>query len=172
MNLYNKKHKLVSRKLLNDLYKLPYIYAYNKNCIEEIFSKHPNQYIEFRNYFEIFWKKFFSDGTLDYTKIDKEYRSNSYIENYNKRIKLKLSEYLFGKSKTKISWPLLNYFIKEEEHDYRTDNINIESSLEIKNTNYHKEIENEYKDIQHSFDKEEQQNNTTYRKWLKYYRSS
>ena len=29
MNLYNKKHKLVSRKLLNDLYKLPYIYAYN-----------------------------------------------------------------------------------------------------------------------------------------------
>ena len=125
MNLYNKKHKLVSLKLLNDQYKISYIYAYNKNCIEEIFSKYPNQYIEFRDYFEKFQKKFFSDGTLDYTKIDKEYRSNSYIENYNKRIKLKLSEYLFGKSKTKISLPLFNHFIREEEHDYRTDNINI-----------------------------------------------
>ena len=72
---------------------------------------------------------------LDYMKIKKEYLFNSYIENYNKRIKLKLSEYLFGKSKTKISWPLFNYFIGEEEHDYRTDNINIESSLEIKISN-------------------------------------
>ena len=61
-------------------------------------------------------EKIFSDRTLDYTKIDKEYRLNSYIENYNKRIKLKLSEYLYGKSITKISWPLFNYFIKEEEH--------------------------------------------------------
>ena len=56
MNFYNKKHKLVSRKLLNDLYKLPYIYAYNKNCIEEIFSKYPNKYIEFRNIFENFFQ--------------------------------------------------------------------------------------------------------------------
>ena len=117
-------------------------------------------------------EKIFSDGTLDYTKIDKEYRSNSYIENYNKRIKLKLSEYLFGKSKTKIFLPLFNYFVKDEEHDYRTDNINIESYLEIKNTNYHKEIENEYKDIQHTLVKEEQENNNICRKWLKYYRNS
>ena len=58
--------------------------------------------------------KNFFDGTLDYTKIDKEYHSNSYIENYNKRMILKLSEYLFGKSKNKISWSLFNYFIKEE----------------------------------------------------------
>ena len=27
--------------------------------------------------------KNFFDGTLDYTKIDKEYRANGYIENYN-----------------------------------------------------------------------------------------
>ena len=91
---------------------------------------------------------------LDYTKIKKEYRSNSYIENYNKRIKLKLSEYLFGKSKTKISWPLFNYFIKEEEHDYRTDNINIESSLEIKSSNNQENKENDkYKSL--SNEKEE-----------------
>ena len=83
-------------------------------------------------------EKIFFRRNVDYTKIKKEYRSNSYIENYNKRIKLKLSEYLFGKSKTKISWPLFNYFIKEEEHDYRIDNINIESSLEIKSSNNQK----------------------------------
>ena len=71
MNLYNKKTKLVSRNLLNDLYKLPYIYAFNKNSIDDIFSQYPNQYVEFRNYFEKYWKKFFLDGTLDYSKIKK-----------------------------------------------------------------------------------------------------
>ena len=108
---------------------------------------------------------------LDYTKIKKEYRSNSYIENYNKRIKLKLSEYLFGKSKTKISWPLFNYFIKEEEHDYRTDNINIESSLEIKISNNQENEEND-KYISLSNEKEEVQENSINRKWLKYYKNS
>ena len=103
MNLVSKKNKLVSRNLLKDLYKLPYIYAFNKKCIENLFSKYPIQCIEFRHYFEKYWKKFFLEGMLDYTKIKKECLSNSYIENYNKRIKLKLSEYLFGKSKTKIS---------------------------------------------------------------------
>ena len=136
------------------------------NCINYLISMHiikivlknysPNILINILNLGTILknYGNNFFDGTLNYTKTDKEYHSNSYIENYNKRIKLKLSEYLFGKSKTKISSPLFNYFIKEKEHNYRTDNINNEPS-EIKNTNYHKEIENEYKDIQHSFDKEE-----------------
>ena len=83
----NKKNKKVSRNLLKDLYKLPYIYAFNKKCIENLFSKYPNEYIEFRHYFEKYWKKIFLEGMLDYTKIKKEYRSNSYIENYNKHIK-------------------------------------------------------------------------------------
>ena len=43
MNLYNKNNKLVNRNLLNDLYKFPYIYAFNKNCVTELFSKLPNQ---------------------------------------------------------------------------------------------------------------------------------
>ena len=59
MNLFSKKNKLVSRNLLKDLYKLPYIYAFNKKCIENLFSNYPNQYIEYRNYFEKYWKKFF-----------------------------------------------------------------------------------------------------------------
>ena len=35
MNLYNKKNRLVSRKLLNDLSKLPHTHAFNENCIED-----------------------------------------------------------------------------------------------------------------------------------------
>ena len=59
MNLFSKKNKSVSRNLLKDLYKLPYIYAFNKSCIENLFSKYPNQYIEFRHYFEKYLKKYF-----------------------------------------------------------------------------------------------------------------
>ena len=94
-------------------------------------------------------EKIFFGRNVRLFKNKKEYRSNSCVENYNKKyIKLKLSEYLFGKSKTKISWPLFNYFIKEEEHDYRTDNINIESSLEIKISNNQENKENDkYKSL-------------------------
>ena len=55
---------------------------------------------------------------LDYSNIRMEYKSNSYIENYNKRLKLKLSNYLYGKKKTQITWPIFNYIIKEEEEEY------------------------------------------------------
>ena len=69
---------------------------------------------------------------LDYTNLDKFQRSNSYFENYNRRIKLKLSKYLYGKSKCKISWPLFLYFIKNEEKDVKNDNYNLENKVEIK----------------------------------------
>jgi len=67
---------------LNGLNKLPYIYAFNNKSIENLFSKYPSQYIEFRHYFEKYWKKFFAEGMLDFTKIQKEYRSNSYCSTW------------------------------------------------------------------------------------------
>ena len=54
---------------------------------------------------------------LNYHLLSKEQRSNSYIENYNRKIKLKLSKYLYRMNKCKISWPLFLYFIKQEEED-------------------------------------------------------
>ena len=69
---------------------------------------------------------------LNYHLLSKEQRCNSYIENYNRRIKLKLSKYLYGKNKCKISWPLFLYFIKQEEQDYRTDIYNKEKELTVK----------------------------------------
>ena len=72
---------------------------------------------------------------LNYSYLPKKFRSNSYIENYNRRIKLKLSKYLFGKSKTKISWALFIFFIRNEEEEYRLENIKFDNSIEIKNIN-------------------------------------
>ena len=69
---------------------------------------------------------------LNYYLLSKEQRSNSYIENYNRRIKLKLSIYLLWHNKCKISWPLFLYFIKSEENDYRKDIYNKEKELKIK----------------------------------------
>lgn len=34
---------------------------------------------------------------------------------------MKLSEYLYGKNKCKISWPLFRFLIINEENDYRTE---------------------------------------------------
>ena len=69
---------------------------------------------------------------LNYIYLSKEQRSNSYIENYNRRIKLKLSKYLYGKNLWKISWPLFLYFIKNEEEEYRLKIFNLETELIIK----------------------------------------
>ena len=95
--------------------------------------------------------------------INKKYSSKGYIENYNRRIKLKLSKYLYGKSKTKISWPLFNYFIIQEEEDFRKEYRLIENSTEVQ------ENENNLSD---SNDKEKfvgdnSENILKNRKWLK-----
>ena len=69
---------------------------------------------------------------LDYSIITKSQRSNSYIENYNRRIKLKLSKFLFGKNKTKISWPLFIYFITNEEDENKKEIFKLDNSVHIK----------------------------------------
>ena len=66
---------------------------------------------------------------LDYSNITKNQRSNSYIENYNRRIKLKLSKFLYGKNKCKISWLLFLYFIKNEENDVKENNYKLENEV-------------------------------------------
>ena len=89
----------------------------------------------FLNEYIAYYKKqrfrFFENGMLDYTNITKSQLSNSYIENYNRRIKLNLSKYLYGKSKCKISWPLFLYFIKTEEKEAEEKNYKMENDVEI-----------------------------------------
>ena len=103
--------------------------------MEAFCNKYREIYPEFIAYFETQWARYFKIGILNYNYLKKAYRSNSYIENYNRRIKLKLSKYLFGKSKSKISWPLFIHFIRSEEEEYRLENINYDNSIEIKIAN-------------------------------------
>ena len=66
---------------------------------------------------------------LNYVYLSKEQRCNSYIENYNRIIKEKLSNFLYGKNKCRISWPLLLYFIINEENEYKNNIIKNENEV-------------------------------------------
>ena len=79
-----------------------------------------------------------------------------------------MSKFLYGKSKVKISWPLFLYFIRNEEEDYRKENIKFENSIEIKinlksNEDNNKESEQQMPLIN---------NILSSRKWLKFNRFS
>ena len=73
-----------------------------------IFSK-------FKDYFIKVWNKYFIDGTLNYIFLKKIQRSNSYLENYNKRIMHLIEPFLSEKGRTIIPWPLLLIFIKKKK---------------------------------------------------------
>ena len=124
-----------TKSLLEDLYILPFTYYKDEsifNKIKEKYLKISKEYIDFLNYYNTQWIPYFKNGMLNYHYLIKEQRSNSYIENYNRRIKLKLSKYLYGKNHCKISWPLFLYFIKQEEEEYRTETFNNENELLFK----------------------------------------
>ena len=87
--------------------------------------KENGYFCDYISYYKKQWFKYFENGILDYSNISKSQRSNSYIENYNGDINLKLSKYLYGKSKCKTSWPLFLYFIKNEEKDLKEDNYRL-----------------------------------------------
>ena len=151
--------------LLNDIFMLPFSFKTDEYTNADSFcNKYEKLFPEFINYFKRQWLSYFKNGFLNYSYLKKDFRSNSYIENYNRRIKLKLSKYLYGKSKVKISWPLFFYFIRSEEEEYRNDNINYENSLEfkynIKNVNSEK-----YKINKKNINKIKETNK---RKWLSF----
>ena len=148
VNIYKnaKKYKLNNDNILNDLYLLPYKLINDIEIFEKFKSKYNNKkYIEFMDYINSQWGKYFRNGMLNYSNTTKNIRSNSYIENYNRRIKLKLSNYLYGKNKCLISWPLFLYFIINEEKEYRLNIYNNETSLEQKYNDFNniKDFKNE-----------------------------
>ena len=86
---------------------MEYVYT----TIDNLKKKYP-AFLGFFAYYEANWYKYLKDTSLDYTKITKLQRSNSYIENYNKIIKS-----ILGKN-SKLSWPKFITFIKEQENIY------------------------------------------------------
>lgn len=89
---------------LKDLAKIPFLYNANNNLVEVIKKEYINLYNNnedikklinnFFNYFNETWDLFFKNKMLDYNGLKKFQRSNSFIENYNKRIKEKLGKYI------------------------------------------------------------------------------
>ena len=129
ISLLNKEEENCTDIVLKEFYKIPFIINNLEieinDHIDNIFDKakikddHKDKFIEFKNYYITTWGKFLKNGILNYIYLIKEQRSNSYLENYNRLIKQKLSTFLYGRNKCKISWPLFLYFIINEENEYR-----------------------------------------------------
>ena len=127
IGLFKKNISNISQDLLKELGSIPFNVHNNNNIINEIFDKYSYKYSDkddnikyenFKSYFIKTWNKYFINGSLNYIYLNKKQRSNSYLENYNKRIKQILGLFLSEKGKTVIPWPLLLTFIKNEEHYY------------------------------------------------------
>ena len=126
----------------------------NKNNINNKINNKPitnenNNYIKFYNYYKHQWYKYLRNGYLNYTKINRIFFSNSYLENFNRIIKMKISKYLYGNLKTKISWPLFIEFICNEEEEYRLKTYKEENKIIKKSKISNQIIHNKFiKDIE------------------------
>ena len=132
LGLLSKSESEGVKDLLKEFYLAPFSYYKDKNKINSIcerYSENNEKFSKFIDYFKNQWFRFYENGMLDYSLIKKSQRSNSYIENYNRKIKLKLSKYLFGKNKCKITWPLFHLFIREEESETKKEIFNLENQL-------------------------------------------
>ena len=97
-----------------------------------------NKFIIFHDYFQ---KKCVEclGGMLKHNLLGKYVRSNSHIQYYNKIIKLKLSNYLYGKNHCKISWLLFIYFMKNKKEAYRLPYPYLENDI-IQNKNFSMDV--------------------------------
>ena len=134
--LLNKDYKDNTLTMLKQLYKLPFNYINYKKLYQKskkIYTEICDTYVNYYEYFEKQWIPFFENNKLNYSYLNRDERSNSYIENYKRVIKLKLSKYLYGKNHCKISWPLFMHFIKnEEEEEYRILYTDLDKDIIIK----------------------------------------
>ena len=135
MKLFSTGLKELTKEFLHELYKAPFLIIKDKNFINSICEKYmekEGRFKEYIYYYKTQWTRFFNNGMLNYSDLSKYERFNSYIENYNRRIKLKLSKFLYGKNRCKISWPLFIYFIKNEERENQIEYHELENKLEEK----------------------------------------
>ena len=110
--LYKKSSKLDSDIILETLGKIPFIYKGDIKKVslecDNLIKEFPNYDNFINNYFIRNKKKYFEDGSLDYSNVPKDCRSNSFLENYNGFIKNKLGKYRI------VNWVNFMNFLKEE----------------------------------------------------------
>ena len=135
--LYKKVSKLDSDNLLDALGRIPFIYKGDMKIFESECKKLSNEfpkYVNFiNNYFITNKRKYFEDGSLDYSKVPKDCRSNSFLENYNGFIKNKLGKYRI------INWVNFMNFLKEESQRSITKLYNATSS-NLKNKDFKEQL--------------------------------
>ena len=137
MGLCKKQYIEVTRIIINKLGELPLIYEGDidivTNIIDELKSHYPTHY----SFLDSFYEeniKYFINNSLYYSKYPKLVRSNSILENYNKRIK----EYL-GKKKEVNFINFLSFIKKEDEFYFKEFNLKSRNYGEIlKFKNIHK----------------------------------
>ena len=98
MDENERNNKDITNKMKNfliDILMIPFKIQNNNNIVNEIFNKYKEVYYEkFKKYFFSQWVKYINNGILNYSFLKKEQRSNSYIENYNRRIKSELCKFI------------------------------------------------------------------------------
>ena len=153
--LFTKINEVITDNLIKDLSIIPYKYYINNNIINSIFENYECKYNDdtikynfnkFKNYFMKNWEYHFKNGILNYKNINRLQRTNSYIENYNKRIREILGPYVYKIGISVIPWPLFLSFIIYEENFYRNKLVDLDSKdlpievYDINNDNHEENI--------------------------------
>ena len=95
-NIIKKENAKDGETFLKDLLSIPFKIQNNEYIIDEIFKKYINNpdVKNFKTYFYKQWENLIKSGILNYAYASVEQRSNSFIENYNRRIKSELCKYI------------------------------------------------------------------------------
>ena len=80
---------------MKDILSIQFKIQNNENIIDDIFKKYDkdSNINSFKNYFYKQWENIIKSGILNYAYASVQQRSNSFIENYNRRIKTELCKY-------------------------------------------------------------------------------
>ena len=81
---------------MKDILSIPFKIQNNEKIIDDIFKKYDkdSNINNFKNYFYKQWENIIKSGILNYAYASVQQRSNSFIENYNRRIKTELCKYI------------------------------------------------------------------------------
>ena len=122
--------------------KFPFLYSKDNDIIDKYFESLQKEYynsnyykniLDYELYFKNTWTEYFKNGMLNYNKLDRFRRINSYLKNYNKHIKSVLNPFLLKTKNYKIDWIIfLGFLISEEEYGNKViNNYNRESNLKL-----------------------------------------
>jgi len=94
-NIIKKENINEDNEFLKDILSIPFKIQNNENIIDDIFKKYSkdSNINKFKNYFYKQWENIIKSGILNYAYASVQQRSNSFIENYNRRIKTELCKY-------------------------------------------------------------------------------